>query len=700
MSDSSSARRIRPLGEAVVNKIAAGEIIERPENAVKELIENSLDSESTIIDVLLKEGGLKLLQISDNGTGIYNDDLPLLCQRFSTSKITKFEDLSSVKTFGFRGEALASISHISRLTVTTKRKDAVHGWRAFYIDGKLAPATGHGSSAPQPCAGKQGTVVSVEDLFYNVPSRKVALKNGAEEFRRILLLIQKYAIHNESVSFSCKKFGDSAATLSLSSRFRRIDRIRQVYGSNLAKNLLPFEVYGGSLLEGFSAQGLVSNANYASKKTVFLLFINNRLVESTDLRKNLEEVYSEFLPKGASPFLYLSLNIPESQVDVNVHPSKRVVHFLHDQEIADLLRSHLSKVLENEDARRSYHVQTVLPSTTTMLKTPESNRQGRPSHTVYEHHMVRTDPREQSIKTLMNRHTPTSSQKTPACGPASEATDYEASPTPVASKSLSRSNLLQSEDKVYRTEVNYKSILELREEVLQSMHVLTTNILTEHKYVGLVCPERGLCVIQYNIGLFLVDYLSLSFELFYQIGLSEFCNFGCIKLEPSISVRTLLELGLPEQDEVDGETKNKSELLEKTERLLLARREMLSEYFQLTISPEGQLESIPMLHAEYSPFLEKLPWLLADLAPHKIEWLEEKACFAGILKAIARFYVPVKLDSENAKSDEVERIVQLLEEILFPEFKRRLLCSKRLMDERKIFQVTSLPRLYTVFERC
>lgn len=184
--------RIRKLDEDVVNKIAAGEVIQRPANAIKEMLENSLDAGSSFVQVSVKAGGLKLIQIQDNGCGIQKDDMPLLCERFTTSKLEKFEDLSNISTYGFRGEALASITHVAHVTVTTRTANSKCAYKATYRDGKIVAANPGQLAEARPCAGNQGTLISVEDLFYNMPSRKKALKSPSEEYSRIADVINKY----------------------------------------------------------------------------------------------------------------------------------------------------------------------------------------------------------------------------------------------------------------------------------------------------------------------------------------------------------------------------------------------------------------------------------------------------------------------------------------------------------------------------
>jgi DNA mismatch repair protein MLH1 len=205
---SEAPRRIKPLDPQLVNRIAAGEIIQRPFNALKELIENSLDAGSTVINVQIKEGGLKLIHITDNGCGIEKEDLKIVCERFTTSKLKEFEDLKSINTFGFRGEALASISHVSRLSIITKTATSPCAFKASYSDGKLI-----GDGIKPTAAASKGTQIIVEDLFYNSSIRRNALRSGSEEFAKIYEVVSRYAIHNYHSSFFLKRIGESTSDL-------------------------------------------------------------------------------------------------------------------------------------------------------------------------------------------------------------------------------------------------------------------------------------------------------------------------------------------------------------------------------------------------------------------------------------------------------------------------------------------------------
>lgn len=343
---------IRKLDEVVVNRIAAGEVIHRPASALKELMENSLDAKSTKISIVLKEGGLKLLQITDNGCGIRKDDFPILCERFTTSKISKFEDLTTVATFGFRGEALASVSHVSHTTITSMVPGAVCAYRGRFSDGKLL---GDGVEA---CAGVQGTQIKAEDLFYNVPIRLKALKSGTDEYRRCVEVVSQYAVHHSRVGFTCKKTGSAKTDVHTPIGSTPRDNIGILYGQGLSKELLALEHEDSDF--HFKINGLISSANTSEKRFRLILFINERLVESSDIKKVLMSVYQRYLPKGGSPFVYLSISMKPQNLDVNVHPTKREVKFLHEEHILLSLQKAVEAVLSGGNDSRVFYSQSVL----------------------------------------------------------------------------------------------------------------------------------------------------------------------------------------------------------------------------------------------------------------------------------------------------------------------------------------------------
>lgn len=385
------AGSIKRLSEEVVNRIAAGEVIQRPANAVKEMLENSLDANSTSIVITLKEGGLKFLQIQDNGSGIKKCDMDIVCERFTTSKLSSFEDLTSINTYGFRGEALASITHVSHLTIMSKTHDSLCAYKCSYRDSRMIGGL-------KSCAGNNGTQITAEDLFYNVPMRRHALKSGLDEHRKVVDVVTRYSVHNPSAEFIVRKQNDTNPDVKTQARSCRTDNIRLLYGSSIAKELL--ELRGEDRRLGFKLEGLITNANYSSKKHAFILFINNRLVDSNDLRRVVEASYTAYLPKGAYPFVYLSLEIDANNVDINVHPTKSEVHFLNEAEVIDVVQKKVDACLLACNHSRTYFTQTLLPVD---IKGDKSLTEDSKSQkgVIRENCMVRTDSKARKIDSFL-----------------------------------------------------------------------------------------------------------------------------------------------------------------------------------------------------------------------------------------------------------------------------------------------------------
>ena len=693
-------RRIRALHHDVVNKIAAGEIIVAPMHALKELIENAVDAGSTSLEILVKDGGLKLLQITDNGCGISKEDLPILCERFTTSKLKAFEDLTSIGTYGFRGEALASISHIAHLTVTTKTADSSCAWKAQYAGGKLTPAKSGQSEEPKACAGRQGTQIAVEDLFYNVPTRRRAFRSASEEYAKIADVVGKYAVHCQGVAFSCKKYGEAGAGVAVPVGANVRDRIRMIHNSAVANELIDFEIKNDQY--GFKTDGLVSNANYSGKRTTLLLFINHRSVDSSNIKKAVEQTYSMFLPKGGKPFLYLSLEIDPSRVDVNVHPTKREVNFLNEEEIIEIICNEIRTRLGKVDTSRTFMTQSLLPGgkTPNISKSntvPEKSIRGmtgttqRPStakpgtQKPYENNLVRTDAKTRKITAmLLQAQRPTS----PSREPTSDGMEYE---------------YTDKEPTICRL----TTVKELRASVRDNMHNELTDVFANHTFIGIVDDRKRIAAIQGGVKLFLVDYGMVAAEYFYQLGLTDFSNFGTIRFNPPLALKDLLWVGVsqaktlePDVVEFDWE-----EVVPAVTEQLLSRREMLMEYFSLEISAEGDLLSIPLMMKGYMPSLAKLPNFLLRLGPH-VEWNDEQGCFQSFLRELASFYVPEALPADpKEKGEEDAEIAQRrrelhrsIENVLFPAFKARLVATKGLL--KGTIEVANLKGLYRVFERC
>lgn len=635
--------------------------------------------------------------------------MDILCERHTTSKITSFEDLASIATYGFRGEALASISHIAHLSVTSKTKDSNLAWRAHYLDGKLAPPKPGQSAEPKGVAGRPGTQILVEDLFFNIPTRRRAFRSPSDEYNKIIDMVGRYAIHCDHVGFTCKKAGEASNTLSVQAQATVIDRIRQIHGSSVSNELIKFSASDDRW--GFKASGYVTNANYHIKKTTFLLFINHRSVESTSIKKALEQTYSSYLPKGGHPFLYVSLEIDPARVDVNVHPTKREVHFLNEDEIIQAICLQIETQLAAVDTSRTFKTQTLLPGAKAVEvpstpivgdDSPYADSVSRRTAPKNPADLIRTDTSERKITSMFTR---TDTQVTQSPGTRNE--EPLSAPEQIDYETTDREQVL----------CRLKSVKELRSEVRTDMHTELTEIIASHTFVGIVDEQRRLAAIQGGVKLYLIDYGHICASYFYQLGLTDFGNFGSIQFKPALDLESLLRIAAEAEQEALGASDDEfdvAKVVAQVLKQLIERREMLLEYFSLEITPAGELVSIPLLIKGYTPPLIKLPRFLLQLGP-KVIWTEEKACFDTFLKELASFYVPEQLPVAPAPGDEAgaeedddvspevkkrrQHVRWAVEHIFFPEFKARLVATNSLM-EGGVLEVASLKGLYRVFERC
>uniref|UniRef100_A0A671XK65 DNA mismatch repair protein MLH1 n=1 Tax=Sparus aurata TaxID=8175 RepID=A0A671XK65_SPAAU len=717
---------IRRLDETVVNRIAAGEVIQRPANGVKELIENCLDAKSTNIQVTVKDGGLKLIQIQDNGTGIRKEDMEIVCERFTTSKLQTFEDLSAIATYGFRGEVSSAansyISHVAHVTITTKTADAKCAYRANYSDGKL-------KGPPKPCAGNQGTQILVEDLFYNVSTRRKALKSPSDEYSRIVEVVSRYAIHNSGKSFSVKKQGETVADVRTLPNASVVDNIRGVFGNAVSRELIEVGCEDQKL--AYKMKGYISNANYSVKKCILILFINHRLVESSALKKAIETVYAAYLPKNTHPFLYLSLEIAPHNVDVNVHPTKHEVHFLHEDSVIESIQKHIESKLLGSNSSRTYFTQTLLPglSVSGGGEVKSSNAAAESSDRVYAHQMVRTDCRAQKLDAFLQPKEKLPPADPEPAGPSRRETMTKTIlPDSIEMDEMNDVDMLgalaEQEAEVAkgneddqdegeedltaaatpkRRAIKLNSIKELRAEITEITHKGLQEMLQNHSFVGCVNPQWTL--IQHHTKLYLLNSTSLSQELFYQILIYDFGNFGVLRLSTPAPLYDLAMLAL----ESDGsgwteEDGPKEGLAQYIVDFLKNKAEMLEDYFSMEIDQDGNLTGLPLLLDNYTPVMEGLPLFILRLAT-EVNWDDEKECFRDFSRECSMFYSIRKqyiLEAEPGEEQDAEANLWRwkVEHIIFKAFRTLFSPPKSFSEDGTVLQIANLPDLYKVFERC
>lgn len=307
--------RIHRLPQSVVNKIAAGEVIERPASAVKELVENAIDAGASRIDVVIERGGVDLIRVIDNGCGIAEDDLAPAVTSHATSKIADADDLFRVKTLGFRGEALASIAEVSRLLIRSRTVDGESGYEMTVQGGVGGPIV--------PCSAPVGTTVEVADLFFNTPVRRRFLRSTATEAAHVAETVAKIALAHPRIHFTLRH-GDKAVW-ALPPAERAADRIASLYGREVSDRLIEVASEDGPIkIHGFVGHPQLSRSNTRQQ----FLFVNGRPIRDRSLQHALSEAYRGLLTVGRQPVAFLYLEMPIDMVDVNVHPTKQEVRFL------------------------------------------------------------------------------------------------------------------------------------------------------------------------------------------------------------------------------------------------------------------------------------------------------------------------------------------------------------------------------------
>lgn len=673
-TDTSSATPARPriqeLPKDVVDRIAAGEVVQRPSSVIKELLENSLDADSSKICVAIEKGGLLKMSVSDNGTGIARQDLPLAATRFATSKLRTVDDLNSIQSFGFRGEALASVSLVAKLGIVSRKRNDARAYRMEYRDGAAK-----GKSTP--IAGKEGTTITVQDLFYNVPHRRKM--NEREEYQQILSVVQRYALHHASrgVGMVCSRKVKGADTVDLNTTSlpsvqtlmqerqkstvmedsdedhaatRQV--IAQVFGSKTEQHLLRLQCEKRSspndtdpLEFQYQAHGFITNPSYEPSKGTceLILFVNERLVDSLALKRSIEGVYTEFTK--TKPLVYLSVTVPGHQVDVNVHPTKREVALLHQDELYEELCNTIRELLAG--SVQTFTAKPLLPESgkkraaNENAPTSSAKRQMDPSRLVrttkaapagalepFLTPKYLTPPNSDSPEDTSDSSTPgqdvehqpdceffKSSPKIDMSVPGAFANAIcrcQVSSNVVVRK---RRQVMVRPKRVVPTECSYKSIQSLRSRVAKVSDKKLAKKLRDSTLVGVL--SRRQCLVQCGEELLIWNHFVMAQELFYQLALAGFGRGERAVLGKSgVDIKTVMEHALEFEERIDSLSnaeeilqisETNSELAEQATACLMDNAEMLEEYFSICLCQKSEEEDTVMLTA--------LPLLLEGHSP-------------------------------------------------------------------------------------
>lgn len=771
-----SPRSIQLLPQEVIERIKAGEVVQKPAAAVKELVENALDAGASEVIVQVSTDCLRQISVQDNGCGI--SDLALAVKRHTTSKLQSVDDLSALQSFGFRGEALASIVQATgRVHIVSRTTD-----QPVAFQQNFSPIQKQASKAT-PCARKPGTTVTLYDLFATMKQRQ----KMTNDYPSILQLLQNYSVlyASRGISFVCQKLKKSQPDLNTGSIVKQSELtqmtentegqlspqqlevtkkvLAQIHGSQLLENLVHFE----SRLVSTSAKKILktkttkecadvnlsllsdmagipmqqpiqeenSNTNIdeevcscqywglftkpSSKQLQqraslnLILFINRRLVECTPLKKRVETLFS-----GGKNLAFLAIEVPPQQVDVNIHPTKKQVALLFQDEIIQHITSTLSTTMKGLDhGFTPSQVIESISSSESINKRPRSNSPNRESPFDANQEIENIEPtrivpnpyqkKPLSSKRVRTHHTdprgamePFLSQESyhePNCPLVNSSSDLDLSRPGAFADAAKQCSCRETvrlprqtsvrPRKIPPTDCTYKSIAQLRRSFLEP-NPHPSKLRTGY-HIGIVSPFRSL--IQCGKELVLLNHHQAAVELFYQIALLRFGGGAAVaSFADSIDVASVVQAELRLESEPNCKL-----AAEEAAACLWEHAEMLQEYFSIILAQDVDgrvvLKGLPILLEGWEPMPHGLPLFLLRLAT-KVNWSEEKPCFDGVCRELGWFYAELPAHEDA--------IASFVRHSLFPALSALLMPSSSFILEGGMVTLTSLDKLYRIFERC
>ena len=514
---------IQVLDQVTIDKIAAGEVIERPASVVKELVENAIDAGATSVTVEIKDGGISLIRIMDNGCGIEHDEVRSAFLRHSTSKIRTVEDIAHIRSLGFRGEALSSIAAVTQTELITKTPDAELGTRYVIEGGKEV--------ALEETGAPNGTTFLVRQLFYNVPARRKFLKTPVTEAGHIQDLLIHLTLSHPEVSFLFISNGQEKLRTSGSGKLK--DVIYQVYGRDVAANLLDIDYEKGGLrISGYLGKPVITRGNRNFEN----FFVNGRYVKSPMISKSLEDAYRDFTMQHKFPFAVLHFHVDGEEIDVNVHPTKMELRFQRQQEVYNTVFEGVHRrLLEPELIQKAEVPDPVtVPEASAPEKKPEERvKPGESPFLLKPKSAVKPETAAATYAAPAN--VPAASPAAgPAASPAAEAPDTQEAHDEdyfirkmrervMAYHERSSSAEVSGADRIYRPEKQEERIRESVKYAAESKpeqldlfeeHFLKREVRAEYKLIGQVFDTYWL--VQYQDSLYIIDQHAAHERVLYE----------------------------------------------------------------------------------------------------------------------------------------------------------------------------------------
>lgn len=761
---------IRKLDPSVIAKIAAGEVAVRPSGVLKEIIENSIDAGARTIRLRVASNPLEYAEVADDGCGISPNDMLMVCQRFTTSKTHK--GIFGISTFGFRGEALAALSHSAHVTISSRTARQEKRTVMRYIDGEPNMETAGREVGPV------GFTITYENLFFNMNTRGKALSTSPSvEFSLCLELVQKYAIQFPHIDFVFQKLGSSTHELTTckddkvrgevpldfdhqhfnsvsvfppdvidteelisyrnnveargKAQLARVrNAIKSIYGSSVANELYEFQCHSTSNIY-YSCKGFFTHPNQPTRNHTFVLFINNRLIDHPTLVRNVDNVYRDLLHKKQRRFVYLSIFMPYERIDANVHPSKERIMFEYQDEIIDEISS---KIRANIKSMMTLN--TPKQQTTIAFKKSEVTAKAREIEEplvphlkrVYEvpdkpkvnqKYRVRSDYRQMDIPSYCIPSYIIESQadlETFSLGNvavnevASQEGKKDRQEGSAAMKNDSLGMLGNIEFHlmdITGQETNFSQIWKidfvkaLLEDIETTRDKHLTEIVLNSVLVG-VADARYL-LLQHDTSLYMVDIIEVVKECAFQSIIWRIGQLPKLKLKPSLCLVDLISYALARdhEHEAGGEI-DKNRFRPKAEEMISNFNiGILNTYFGFTIE-DKMLHSIPNVISHYFPGVEYIPGLMATI--FSVDSKVEGKAVENIARIISEYFTYPPIHSITTMDPVVneKNYEHYLSHVLLKVVQRfpDLSLSNNKLSKGTIIKLTSLDKLYRVFERC
>lgn len=610
--------------------------------------------------------------------------------------MSTLDDLQSLTTYGFRGEALASISQLSHVTITSRKADSSVAYRLNYEEGLPVGKDGF-SNQPRAVAGNIGTQILVEDMFYSIPLRKKSMSPN-EEYSKILDVVTRYSLHNFGIAISLKKFGENKSEVStrINGTFR--ENARELYGSSLTKDLIQFSIdQKEDSSVPFYVDVAVSGPSYTPKRNTFILFINHRLVDCLPLKRLLEAQYTIILGKSQKCWLYINLLIDPRRIDVNMHPTKKEVTLQDESEILQIISERFVKELDKSNSERLFASNSSSVPITEVFQSSTMPRNAPQNHFTSPSKLVRATREEGS----MNRYIAPNLVVESSIQQGEEADDEKINSKKRPRDSPSASSfLLKKASSVRIRQTDHLASTEMlldQAKSIESQH-LKSSFIQSH-FTGMISSQ--LCLIQSNTSLYLIDIHEFSKELMYQECLQNIGEVSTIILSEPVPIQELLKLALLHPDaRWDPIAETPETFIRNSMTLLRSKSELLLDLFGIKIGNDDCLYELPDLLENYVPTLDFLATFMLSLCT-EIHWKNEQTTIEKISRYIGELYA-TPLDANWVHLEQIPmappELMWSVEHVIFPAIRNRFIWVKPL--EKFCRLVTSTENLFKVFERC